>query len=84
MPKANRNNHPLIVRTRRESYYAGRADGFKEGFEAGKAAVRASQAEAYEYKLEGYANVIECLKAINRGLREELYGGTKNVCKDDN
>ena len=35
MAKINRHNHPLMVNARRESYYAGRRDGHKEGLQQG-------------------------------------------------
>jgi flagellar biosynthesis/type III secretory pathway protein FliH len=33
--KITRHNHPLIVNARKESYWAGRSDGYYEGYQQG-------------------------------------------------
>lgn len=33
--KINRHTHPILVKARKESYFAGKTDGFKEGYTKG-------------------------------------------------
>ena len=35
MAQVNRNNHPLLVKARRDAYFAGRTDGYKAGYQKG-------------------------------------------------
>lgn len=33
--KVNRNNHPILIKARRESYFAGRKEGYNDGYATG-------------------------------------------------
>lgn len=66
--KVNRNNHPILVKARHDSYWAGRKEGFNDGFQKG-----------YEKKCEEihryYRIILHALETkldvLNKTLREE-------------
>ena len=65
MAKVNRHNHPLMVNARRESYHAGKAEGFVEGREYGKN-------EQMRVCNETVENLTKFYKTIISGLEEKI------------
>lgn len=66
MAKVTRHNHPLMVNARRESYHAGKAEGFVEGREYGKN-------EQMRVCNETVENLTKFYKAIISGLENKMH-----------
>ncbi len=65
MAKVTRHNHPLMVNARKEAYFAGKGDGFKEGYQKGYSA-RCEELTHY------YTTIIEVLDSKLTILREQI------------
>ena len=65
MAKVTRHNHPLMVNARKESYFAGKADGYKEGYQKGYSA-RCEDLTRY------YTTIIGVLDSKLNVLRETI------------
>lgn len=89
MAKVTRHNHPLMVNARRESYHAGKAEGFVEGREYGKNEQMRVCNETVEnltkfYKtiISGLENKMHTMEKVINGL--ERVRGIRLIVREDN
>lgn len=63
--RVNRNNHPILVKARHDSYMAGRADGFEEGYEKG-------YHDRNESVVEYYKTIVQALEKKSAVLLHKI------------
>ena len=70
--KVNRHNHPLMVNARRESYFAGKCDGLKEGYQRGVNESNDALKRYYETILAANQKIVDLANEIIEKDRGEV------------